>query len=207
MPLFREYFLYHFLHFQSCQKLSSSLVFWPALTSTVYSETQGKKALKGSFLIEPFWETLTEKMALVFIVIPTSKQLQTNPVKSPWDKFLTGPMGSRKAVGAQQTPQPGGQQLLVVGTELGSTPLWSHIQGPLLTAPIVTFIAASSLLDPEPDISRPRSAIHLLALPYEPIQDFIYDNQDIETVASRFTLLFLTLPPAFAGHRTPFHHS
>lgn len=78
-------------------------------------------------------------------------------------------MGSRKAVGAQQTPQPGGQQLLVVGTELGSTPLWSHIQGPLLTVPIVTFIAASSLLDPEPDISRPRSAIHLLALPYEPI--------------------------------------
>lgn len=69
-------------------------------------------------------------------------------------------------MGAQQTPQPGGQQLLVVGTKLGSTPLWSHIQGPLLTAPIVTFTVASSLLDPEPDSSRPRSVIRLLALPY-----------------------------------------
>lgn len=52
----------------------------------------------------------------------------------------------------------------IYGTELGSTPLWSPIQDPLLTAPIVTFIVASSLLDPKPDISRPRSVIHLLAL-------------------------------------------
>lgn len=145
---------------------------WPSLCTQLHSKwvvlrTQGKKALKSSFLMGPFWKTLTGKMALgIYCGLPppnSHKQIlwchhRTSSLKG-LQEGLTIIHSQTPAARSPATSSCWGQNL-------GSTDLWSHIQDPLLIAPVVTFIVARLVLDTEAGIPHSRPVIHLIAFPY-----------------------------------------